>query len=60
MDFLGSGFCEVHDVAAGAAGASVTDVTGIVDNASRVVGKGMDIVDATSLVIVASGLMATV
>ena len=56
---VGDGFCGVHDVAAGPAGASVTGVTGVVDLAVTVAGNGVDVVGGTSLVMVASGLMAS-
>ena len=52
-----SGFCGVHDVAAGAAGTRIASVTDVVDLAGRVAGKGVDIVGATSLVMGASGPM---
>ena len=53
-----SDFNGVHDVAAGAAGACVACVTGVVDLAARMAGKGVEVVVATSLVMGASGLMA--
>ena len=45
---VGSGFCGVHDVAAGAAAASVTAVTGGMVLAAGVAGKGVDLVGALS------------
>ena len=56
---VGNGFHGVHDVAAGAAGASVMGVPSVVDLATQVEGKGMYAVHATSLMIGASGLMGS-
>ena len=50
VDSVGSGFNVMCDVAAGAAGASVAGVTGVVDFTARVEGKGVDVVGTTLLV----------
>ena len=55
---IGSGFCGVHDVAAGVVDASVTGVEGVVNLATRVVGKGVDVVAAASLIMGTSRLVA--
>ena len=49
-----SGFCSLHDVAAGAAHDSVT---GVVNLAAGVVDKSVDVVGATSLLMGAYGLI---
>ena len=46
-------------MAAGVAAGSVIGVIGVVDLAAGVAGKGVDMVDATSLVMSASRLMAS-
>ena len=59
MDSVGSGFCGVHSVAAGAAGACVVGVRGVIDLAARIADMGVDVVGASSLVKGISGLMAS-
>ena len=56
---VGSGFCGEHNVTSGAANAIVTGVTGVVDLAAGFAGRGADVEAATSLVMGASGLMAS-
>ena len=56
---VGIGFHGVHDVATGAAGASVMGMTGVVGLAAGVAGKGVDIMGATSLAMGSSGLMVS-
>ena len=52
--------CMCHgELAVGVTGASVMGVTGVVDLAVQVAGKGMDVMSATSLVTGTSGLMAS-
>ena len=56
VDSVSTGFHAVHDVAAGF---SAVGVTGTVHLTAGVAGKGVNIVSATSLVIGASGLIAS-
>ena len=46
-------------MAIGPAGTSVADVKGVMDLAAGVAGKGVDVIDATLLVLGASGLMSS-
>ena len=47
---VGSGFCGVHDMAVSVDGASVVDMTGVVDLTAGVAGKDVDVVEVRSMV----------